>query len=104
LNSPATVPLVTIDGMGHCMKSRQLHVSHIPLSATDDLLATQFSQFGTVVSATILRDRFGTSLQFAIVTMSSPDEVETIVKRKRHVSLGGVFLNVWEGFQPIDYS
>ena len=98
------MPLVIIDDIGYGMKSRQLHVSHIPLSATEDLLATQFSQFGTVVSATILRDRFGASLQFAIVPMSSPDEVETIVKRKRHVSLGGVFLNVWEGLQPIDCS
>ena len=96
------MPLVIIEDMGHGMKSRQLHVSHIPLSATEDLLATQFSQFGTVLSATILRDRFGASLQFAIVTMSSTDEVETIVKRTSHVFLGGAFLNVWKGFQSID--
>jgi len=54
---------------------KRLFVGNLPYSMTDADLETTFSEFGTVVSATVIRDRdTGRSRGFGFVEMDTEDE------------------------------
>jgi RNA recognition motif-containing protein len=57
--------------------AKKLYVGNLPYSMTDEGLNELFSQAGTVVSATVIKDRFsGRPKGFGFVEMSSDEEAE----------------------------
>jgi RNA recognition motif-containing protein len=55
----------------------KLYVGNLPYSATEERLQQHFSQYGSVVSARIITDKFsGRSKGFGFVEMSSDTEAE----------------------------
>ncbi len=53
--------------------SSKIYVGNLPYSVTDDSLQSNFSEFGEVTSAKVMRDRdTGRSKGFAFVEMSTP--------------------------------
>ena len=58
----------------------KLYVGGLPYSVTDDALKTSFSQAGTVVSATVIMDKFtNRSKGFGFVEMSSDEEAKAAI-------------------------
>ena len=69
---------------------KKLYVGNIPYSATEQVLADTFGEYGTVESAKIIMDRdSGRSKGFAFVEMSSDEEAQAAISK-----LNG---NDWEG-------
>jgi RNA recognition motif-containing protein len=59
----------------------KLFVGSVPWKTTDADLTAAFSEFGTVVSARIITDKFtGKSRGFGFVEMSTEEEAEAAVK------------------------
>ena len=55
----------------------KLYVGNLPYAVTEDSLQRHFAQYGSVVSARIITDKFsGRSKGFGFVEMSSDDEAE----------------------------
>jgi RNA recognition motif-containing protein len=68
----------------------KLYVGGLPFSTTSEELRDQFAQSGTVVSATVVTDRFtGQSRGFGFVEMSTADEAKAAMTRFDGQSLGG---------------
>lgn len=60
---------------------KKLYVGNLPFSATDDVLADTFAEFGTVESARIITDRdSGRSKGFGFVEMSSDSEAQSAIE------------------------
>jgi RNA recognition motif-containing protein len=60
--------------------SATLYVSNLPFAATEDVLATKFGKFGTVVSVRLNRDAAtGITRRSGYVEMSSAAEAERAV-------------------------
>lgn len=60
----------------------KLFIGSLPFSATEDQLREMFAQAGTVVSATIITDKFsGRSRGFGFVEMSSEEEAKAAVEK-----------------------
>jgi len=58
----------------------KLYVGGLPYSVTDDALKQSFSQAGTVVSATVIMDKFtNRSKGFGFVEMSSEEEAKAAI-------------------------
>ena len=58
--------------------NNKLFVGNLSWTTTDGILQDTFAQFGTVVEAAVMMDKFtGKSRGFAFVTMSTPEEAET---------------------------
>ena len=58
----------------------KLYVGGLPYSVTDDALKQSFSQAGTVVSATVIMDKFtNRSKGFGFVEMSSDEEAKAAI-------------------------
>ena len=58
---------------------KSIFVGNLPWSATDAQLAEKFSQFGTVISARIVNDKFtGKSRGFGFVDMEDADAAKAI--------------------------
>jgi RNA recognition motif-containing protein len=58
----------------------KLYVGGLPYSVTDDALKQSFSQAGTVVSATVIMDKFtNKSKGFGFVEMSSEEEAKAAI-------------------------
>ena len=58
----------------------KLYVGGLPYSVTDDVLKQSFSQAGTVVSATVIMDKFtNRSKGFGFVEMSSDEEAKAAI-------------------------
>lgn len=58
----------------------KLYVGGLPYSVTDDALKQAFSQAGTVVSATVIMDKFtNRSKGFGFVEMSSDEEAKAAI-------------------------
>ena len=58
---------------------KSIFVGNLPWSATDAELAEKFSQFGTVISARIVNDKFtGKSRGFGFVDMEDADAAKAI--------------------------
>lgn len=68
----------------------KLYVGGLPYSFGDDELADAFKQFGTVASATVIKDRdSGQSKGFGFVEMSSDEEAQAAIKQLDGQELGG---------------
>lgn len=72
-----------------------LYVGNLPYSTTDEQLRDLFAAYGTVVSATVLRDRYsGLSRGFGFVEMSSDAEAEAAIQGLNGTMLEGRPLKV----------
>lgn len=61
--------------------NNKLFVGSIPWKTTEDDLRSAFGEFGTVVSARIITDKFtGKSRGFGFVEMSNDDEAQAVIK------------------------
>jgi RNA recognition motif-containing protein len=68
----------------------KLFVGGLPYSTTSEDLRESFAQFGTVVSATVITDRFsGQSRGFGFVEMSTEPEAQAAIAKMDGQSLGG---------------
>ncbi len=73
----------------------KLYVGGLPYSTTSEELREQFGRCGTVVSASVITDRFsGQSRGFGFVEMSTPDEAKAAIARFDGQPLGGRRLKV----------
>ena len=77
--------------------STKLYVGNLPYSATDESLATVFSEFGTVNSSKVIMDReSGRSKGFAFVEMSTTEEAAKSISNLNGVQFDGRAINVTE--------
>lgn len=61
--------------------NNKLFVGSIPWKTTEDDLKASFGEFGTVVSARIITDKFtGKSRGFGFVEMSNDDEAQAAIR------------------------
>ena len=69
---------------------RKLYVGGLSFNTTEDGLREEFAKFGTVASATIIRDRYSDrSRGFGFVEMSSDAEAEEAIKGLNSTVLDG---------------
>lgn len=77
--------------------AKRLFIGGLPFSSTEDELKTLFAQAGTVVSATIIIDKFsGRSKGFGFVEMSTDEEASKAIETLNNTDLGGRKLVVAE--------
>jgi len=58
---------------------KSIFVGNLPWSATDDEMKTKFSEFGNVISARVVTDKFtGKSRGFGFVDMEDADALKAI--------------------------
>lgn len=77
--------------------AKRLFVGGLPFSATEDELKTLFAQAGTVVSVTIIIDKFsGRSKGFGFVEMSTDEEAQKAIETLNNSEMGGRKLIVAE--------
>lgn len=70
--------------------SNKLFVGGLAWETTDDGLKTLFAQVGTVVSATVIMDKFsGRSKGFGFVEMASEEEAAAAIAKLNGVELDG---------------
>lgn len=75
----------------------KLYVGNLAYSTTEDELKQIFSEFGTVDSVTVIKDRFtGQSKGFGFVEMPNQQEAEAAIKELDGADLGGRKLRVNE--------
>jgi RNA recognition motif-containing protein len=68
----------------------KLFVGGLPYSTTSENLRESFAQFGTIVSATVITDRFsGQSRGFGFVEMSTEAEAQAAIAKMDGQPLGG---------------
>lgn len=81
----------------------KLYVGNLPWSIGDDQLASMFSQAGTVVSASVIIDRFsGRSKGFGFVEMASQAEADAAIAQFNETELEGrkLVVNVARPMEP----
>ena len=76
--------------------STLLHVGNLPISATEEMLAAKFGQFGPVVSARITRDAAGRSLRAGFVEMGTADAAKAAVERLNLADFDGRLMSVYK--------
>ena len=77
--------------------SQKIYVGNLPYSASDADLQQNFSEFGDVVSATVMTDRdTGRSKGFGFVEMSSPAQAQAAIEGLNGQSVSGRALVVNE--------
>ena len=75
----------------------KLYVGNLPFETTDQELREHFSSQGSVVSATVIFDRFtGRSRGFGFVEMSQPEEAAQAIDTLNGTDLGGRILVINE--------
>ena len=75
----------------------KLYVGNLPHATTDSDLQELFTNFGTVDSAMVIRDKFtGKSRGFGFVEMSESNEAEAAIEQVNGSELGGRTLTVNE--------
>lgn len=80
---------------------KKLYVGNLPYNTTDDDLREQFSSVGTVVSASVITDKFsGRSKGFGFVEMSADDEAQKAIEKFNGVDMGGRSITVNEARPP----
>jgi len=68
----------------------KLYVGNLAYSVNDESLQSNFSEFGTVVSAKVMMDRdSGRSKGFGFVEMSTPDEAQAAIRGLNGKSIDG---------------
>lgn len=74
-----------------------IYVGNLSYEVTEDALREAFEEFGTVESATIIKDKFsGKSRGFGFVEMSSKSEAQSAIDGLNGKELKGKALNVNE--------
>lgn len=77
--------------------STKLFVGGLSWSTTEDSLRTFFAQSGTVVSATVITDKYtGKSKGFGFVEMSTEDEAKQAMEKLNGQTLDGRAITVNE--------
>lgn len=75
----------------------KLYVGGLPYSMGDDDLADSFKEYGTVVSASVIKDRdSGQSKGFGFVEMSTDEEAQAAIKGLDNQELSGRRIRVNE--------
>jgi RNA recognition motif-containing protein len=75
----------------------KLYVGGLPYSMGDDDLAAAFKDYGTVTSATVIKDRdTGQSKGFGFVEMSTDEEAQAAIKGLDNQELSGRRIRVNE--------
>lgn len=70
--------------------NKRLFVGSLPWGIDSDKLAQIFSQYGTVVSANVIKDKMsGRSKGFGFVEMSSDEEAENAIKNLNGSDIDG---------------
>lgn len=70
--------------------NKRLFVGGLPYTTTDANLNELFSKYGTVVSATVIMDKFsGRSKGFGFVEMTTDEEVVEAIKNLNNTDLEG---------------
>lgn len=85
------------------MNNAKLYVGNLPYSITSDRLREVFSQFGQVVDAVVISDKFsGRSKGFGFVTFANDEEAKAAVQAMDQKELEGrtVTVNVARPMQP----
>ena len=75
--------------------STLLHVGNLPVSATEELLAAKFRQFGPVVSARISRDPTGRSLRSGFIEMQTAAGARAAIARLNLADFDGRLMSVY---------
>ena len=74
-----------------------IYVANLPYSSGDDELRSQFEAFGSVDSATVIKDRdTGRSRGFGFVEMPNKEEAEAAIEQLNGTEMGGRPLTVNE--------
>ncbi|HTY39589.1 MAG TPA: RNA-binding protein [Candidatus Paceibacterota bacterium] len=82
--------------------AKRLYVGGLPYSTTQDELKEAFSKAGTVVSATVIMDKFtGRSKGFGFVEMSNDDETSAAIEMWNGKDMGGRNITVNEA-RPLE--
>jgi RNA recognition motif-containing protein len=76
--------------------STLLHVTNLPISATEELLTAKFGQFGGVVSARITRDAAGRSLRAGFVEMQTAAGAKAAIDRLNLADFDGRLMSVYK--------
>jgi len=72
------------------MQGNKLFVGGLPFSVTDDELSALFTEYGTVTSATVIKDKFtDRSKGFGFVEMSSDAEAQAAINGLHDREVGG---------------
>ncbi len=72
------------------MQGNKLFVGGLPFSVTDDELSALFAEYGTVTSATVIKDKFtDRSKGFGFVEMSSDAEAQAAINGLHDREVGG---------------
>ena len=73
----------------------KLHVGNLPFDATDETIRAMFARAGTVLSVTLMKDRFtGDSKRLAFVEMASPEETQAAIAALHGHTIGDRRLTV----------
>ena len=79
------------------MASKTLYVGNLPYTATNEELKEFFGKVGTVVSASVIMDRYsGRSKGFGFVDMETEEAAAAAVEQLNGASLGGRDIKVSE--------
>ena len=81
--------------------STLLHVGNLPLSATEEMLASKFGQFGSVVTTRITRDSAGRSLRAGFVEMSTAAGAKAAVERLNLSDFDGRLMSVYKAITSV---
>ncbi len=72
------------------MQGNKLFVGGLPFAVTDDELSALFAEYGTVTSATVIKDKFTErSKGFGFVEMSSDAEAQAAINGLHDREVGG---------------
>lgn len=81
--------------------AKKLYVGNLPYSTNDEELSSTFGAHGTVVSASVITDKFsGRSKGFGFVEMSSDEEAQAAISALNGADLGGRSIVVNEARPP----
>jgi RNA recognition motif-containing protein len=75
--------------------STLLHVGNLPISTTEEMLASKFGQFGSVVTTRITRDSAGRSLRAGFVEMSTAAGAKAAIERLHLADFDGRLMAVY---------
>jgi cold-inducible RNA-binding protein len=81
-----------------------IYVGNLAYEANEDDLRQAFESFGQVISATIIKDKYGSqSKGFGFVEMPSKTEAQSAIDRLNGTDLKGKTLNVNEARSRVEY-
>lgn len=85
--------------------AKNLFVGSLPFSVTDDALGQLFAQYGQVVSANVIKDKYsGQSRGFGFVEMSTEEEAKQAIEKLNEYSFEGRNIVVKEALPKPTYT